>query len=331
MTLPSILEGTSIATTTNSIEVDALPSAINDDDLEKILTNCTSFLSVSVSRLAFDLGASMTSSSHGPLGLALICSDDVKDAVATYSEYIVLVSPVYDINYYVEHDWLAMEARPKYVISESVHHFLLSFGAASLLFDENVFDSALLNISDSAIYECSAEGPPKDHSVEIFKPFFKFKFGARRSRVLIPLSIANSKLPMANNMTKKSVLSLCEIERKNKSTDFITIVTNTLYENNQLLPLDKLAANFNLSTRSFQRKLQAYNTTYSKLLNSVRMEKAKKLLISRDKSIRKIALELGFTDPTSFSSAFKKHLGVSPRQYRLSFENRKQTLLISSF
>jgi AraC family transcriptional regulator len=49
-----------------------------------------------------------------------------------------------------------------------------------------------------------------------------------------------------------------------------------------------------------------------------RIEVAKKLLLKRDQSITEIGLSLGFRETSSFSSAFRKATGMTPRQYQRS-------------
>ena len=105
-----------------------------------------------------------------------------------------------------------MEAEPKNEISQSVHHFLISLGISCPLFDSSVFDLSYVDMSEPAIFESRAKAPPTGDSLDVFAPFIKFKFGASKNRALIPLTVAQSKLPMENISTKQSVLTLCEKE-----------------------------------------------------------------------------------------------------------------------
>lgn len=65
----------------------------------------------------------------------------------------------------------------------------------------------------------------------------------------------------------------------------------------------------------------------------IRMERALFLLAHRtDRSITDIALELGFTDSSVFSRAFKNYYGVSPREYRQEYsKNCKDSFLLSEY
>ncbi len=51
-------------------------------------------------------------------------------------------------------------------------------------------------------------------------------------------------------------------------------------------------------------------------LLTLRMEKAKELLRSGEKSVKEIALETGYSNHSNFSNAFKKHFGYPPGQLR---------------
>lgn len=73
---------------------------------------------------------------------------------------------------------------------------------------------------------------------------------------------------------------------------------------------------------SFRRRRlhEAFSSTYSQTiseyLTTVRMEQAKTLLQTTDLSIRAIAAQVGYTGSTGFSTAFRRHVGVSPSVYR---------------
>lgn len=46
------------------------------------------------------------------------------------------------------------------------------------------------------------------------------------------------------------------------------------------------------------------------------MEKAKQLLLNSDYTIRQITDMVGYTDEFTFSKAFKRYTGLSPKYYR---------------
>ncbi len=58
--------------------------------------------------------------------------------------------------------------------------------------------------------------------------------------------------------------------------------------------------------------------TFLSYLNRYRMDKAKELIVSTDRSMNEIANGVGYADPNYFSFSFKKMWGVTPREYRNS-------------
>lgn len=66
--------------------------------------------------------------------------------------------------------------------------------------------------------------------------------------------------------------------------------------------------------KSVFKKISGYS--YSEYLTNIRIDHAKKLLDTTDKSITEIALDVGYQTPNSFSSLFKRETGKTPTQYK---------------
>ena len=67
--------------------------------------------------------------------------------------------------------------------------------------------------------------------------------------------------------------------------------------------------------RIFTRSM---GTAPGQYLINLRIEKAKELLISTDHRIGEIALLVGFSSQGHFDVFFKRKIGVTPSEYRLS-------------
>ena len=57
---------------------------------------------------------------------------------------------------------------------------------------------------------------------------------------------------------------------------------------------------------------------YITFLTECRLEKAKKMMLNPEKSLKEITFEVGYQDPNYFSKVFKRIIGVSPTEYRKS-------------
>ncbi|QTE23923.1 helix-turn-helix transcriptional regulator [Polaribacter cellanae] len=61
---------------------------------------------------------------------------------------------------------------------------------------------------------------------------------------------------------------------------------------------------------------EVFNTTVFGLWNELKMEKAKQFLLNTENAIGDIAFKLGYKNQRHFSTAFKKHFGITARQMR---------------
>lgn len=80
--------------------------------------------------------------------------------------------------------------------------------------------------------------------------------------------------------------------------------------------LDHAAGLLGMPVRTLQRRLQQGGVSYSQLVEQTRRESAQIMLSRHDMRISEIAATLGYADPASFSRAFHRWMGMSPRAYR---------------
>jgi AraC-like DNA-binding protein len=85
---------------------------------------------------------------------------------------------------------------------------------------------------------------------------------------------------------------------------------------NQLASLETIAARLCSTPRTIQRKLAQEGTSFKDLVEDVRKNLALEYLRSTVLTMEEIALRLGYSDAPSFSHAFKRWTGSSPRESR---------------
>ena len=80
--------------------------------------------------------------------------------------------------------------------------------------------------------------------------------------------------------------------------------------------MDAIAEKMAVSRQTLFRKLKAEDTTFEKVLDTLRYRLALDYLRSRKVSVNETAYLVGFSDPAAFSRAFKRWTGSSPRAIR---------------
>lgn len=89
--------------------------------------------------------------------------------------------------------------------------------------------------------------------------------------------------------------------------------------------LDDLASEVGLSRAGFALKFKkTLGDTPLHYLTTIRIQRAMELLSSTNKNIEAVAVEVGYQDPFVFSKAFKRLVGISPRDFRHHDQQEKK-------
>ena len=89
----------------------------------------------------------------------------------------------------------------------------------------------------------------------------------------------------------------------------------------QLLPHGKartveIARRLGMSTRTLMRRLASEGLTFGEILTELRVDLAKRYLKDRELAISRIAWLLGYQEVSTFTHAFKRWTGKTPREVR---------------
>lgn len=90
------------------------------------------------------------------------------------------------------------------------------------------------------------------------------------------------------------------------------------------LDTERVAQLCGVSKRTLVRRLSELDTSLKTELDQLRMVRAKALLRENKQSVAQIGLNLGYTDASVFSRAFKRWTGSTPRAFRETFTQNEQ-------
>jgi AraC-like DNA-binding protein len=143
-----------------------------------------------------------------------------------------------------------------------------------------------------------------------------------RALVEAPLLMANPELARLNDQTVIDYLARCDGESISMQ------VRSKIIE---LLPdgrpgQEAIAASMHLSLRSLQRKLQKEGTSFKALLNETQQQLAIQYVQESQRSIGEITYLLGYSEPGSFTRAFRRWTGKSPLQFRVHSQGPSSAL-----
>lgn len=132
-------------------------------------------------------------------------------------------------------------------------------------------------------------------------------------------SIGTSNITVLGNQTEQLVSNE---EESQKTVDPLSLVLNYLYTHYQeKIVLDKLAKLANFSRFYLCKKFREQTgVSIFDFLTDIRINKAKELLMNSDKRIFEISHDIGYDDTPYFNRTFKKHTGMTPKEYAAKYK-----------
>lgn len=112
------------------------------------------------------------------------------------------------------------------------------------------------------------------------------------------------------------------LERRSGSTSFSGIVRRLLNEGPGQRSSQSIADELSMSTSTLKRRLQDDHTTFRELIESSLLERARLQLLDPSMSVSAVAMNLGYSDVTNFSHAFKRWTGHYPSHFRRVHQDR---------
>jgi AraC-like DNA-binding protein len=144
-------------------------------------------------------------------------------------------------------------------------------------------------------------------------------FSAPQSRLVIPSEYLQSTGLRPNAVMLQILLKQCDqlLEPLQNKQSICAQVRTAIAAIPGSYPTAKdVAKKTGLSTRTLSRRLKEQGTSFQRLMNEVKTQRASNYLKTTQMSIEEIATQLGFSDSANFRSAFVSWTGILPSEYR---------------
>jgi AraC-like DNA-binding protein len=164
---------------------------------------------------------------------------------------------------------------------------------------------------------------PEPGYAQAYAEFFgcPVNFGAPTNDFRFAASFLNEPLLQSETASARVFAAQCEriCAELERGGSFAELIRQHLVQlPNQLASLETIAERLCTTPRTIQRKLAVEDTSFKELLEDVRKNLSLEYLQATELSVEDIALRLGYADAPSFSHAFKRWTGKSPRSARVS-------------
>ena len=142
-----------------------------------------------------------------------------------------------------------------------------------------------------------------------------FDKGARTTYMAIPRSALGARFPACRHRARQLPECLETLRFSEDLSDLVQLQIEALLGDEQL-HIDTVAESLMLSRRSLQRALAKQGKSYTGLLEDIRIHEALDRLQFSEETITDIAFDLGYSDPSNFTRAFRLRNGISPQSFR---------------
>jgi AraC-like DNA-binding protein len=145
------------------------------------------------------------------------------------------------------------------------------------------------------------------------------EFGAPVDEILFAREARQVRISHADPWLNRVLLEACEqaLSRRRRVNTLVARVENLVAP---LLPHGEaratiVAARLGMSPRTFARRLADEGLTFSRLLNRLRLDLARRYLVHDGLAISRVAWLLGYREVGAFSHAFRRWTGEAPREF----------------
>lgn len=265
--------------------------------------------------IGLTVGLSYQLSAYGLLGYGLLSSATGMDAVALAGRYLALTYTFVGMTYRRagRHDAIVFDASPE--LSAPLQRFFVerAMGATCRVLRDVIGDAFEL-----ATFDVGYDVEPGGRQVL----GTRVRYGRPGNAITFEHAQLERPLPQANAATAAMCERMCAelVSRRRTRVDFVSFLNEYLATRPFDRPpqLKDIATLLNTSERTLKRRLQEEGACFRDISNAVRKTRAQALLAEGRLSIKEIAEELGFSDMSSFSQAYKRWTGVAPSVSRLA-------------
>jgi AraC-like DNA-binding protein len=144
------------------------------------------------------------------------------------------------------------------------------------------------------------------------------EFDAARNVAVLDAAALDLPLPQADELTAAVTQQQCRelVERRRTRLGVAGAVRDELVRTPGDMPsLEQLADRLAVSSRTLRRRLTEEKTSFRALVDEVRAALAEELLSTGSLTVEQVAGRLGYAETASFTHAFTRWKGVSPRAW----------------
>lgn len=165
------------------------------------------------------------------------------------------------------------------------------------------------------------EAPKTEKNSDLYRYLHAHvNFDCHANEIVFPSHFLHKPLAKSEQIPQIEISKLTRtLSKRNREMSICDRVRYVVYEAifETTISQDFVAKELGCSTRTLRRKLSSEGESYQSLLDICKMEvAAREIATTKHISFSQMALKLGYSEHSTFTRAFGRWAGMSPRQYR---------------
>jgi len=264
--------------------------------------------------IGLTLGTQLNISAHGNAGFAGLTAANGHSALDVAIRYFPLVTQLLQLHLSESREFITIEAETLPEQTSRCEQFVLQTLISSIV----LMARFLLGPHATSIRIDVAWGPQPE-MLALFSDLSEtVRFHAPGYRIRLPRAILDTPFVLANAQSHQRAIAACdgELQRLHRYGGFSARLYHQLLVSREALPsIEQIAEQLQVSSRTVHRLLEAEGNRFRDLLNQARISKAKRLLSDKNLNVTDTAHALGYSDSANFSRAFRRHTGITPKDF----------------
>jgi AraC-like DNA-binding protein len=318
-TLAELLRSIGVDEQSLMLRVGLDPSRMKSTDLRVSLSQASEFVTRAIIEsgepgLGVMLAREMKLPLHGALGVAVMSSRTLQDALELMTRYLLLRAPHLEISHRHEGDNEIFTIFSRVDLGP-LHGFIMD----AMLYGCAVMGSQL---TGGAVPggEIRRRGPEPNY----FRRFSaelpsRVLYDCPEDAFVIPSQDLELPIRFTDDQLAEVSRAQCEeaLHHITEDAGFACRVRRVIETSYPFPPkLARVAGTLFVSERTLKRRLQEEEASFQNLVDQVRLDRAGELLANTSMTLSQIADALGYADAANFTRAFKRWTGSSPSQFR---------------
>jgi AraC-like DNA-binding protein len=255
---------------------------------------------------------------YGALAYIGIASKTLGDAIQNLQRYLYAVTEGWEIDLSVERRDAVIDYFPRLAKHQNSRH-MAEGNACSLMIAYQTFLGQPLQPKQIQ-FAHPFDGGTKEHEIVLGCPV---KFQQNRNRIILDRNDLALPIKTADDRLLRILKDYCKQTYQERTQDTSDLVSEIHEAALDLIPKGRahareIADELGTSERTLHRRLTEEGKALSSLLDDFKRDLALKYVKQRGLKMEQVAFLLGYANHSSFTTAFKRWTGKTPREARQS-------------